>query len=284
MTKIEQARHHIEKVRGIRNGTATFLLQTKYAVSPQVAAASTDPNLSRHGRYLKAREIQDRYGLDFLQRAHKRKQAYLHHARKAYEFADAAIYEELPRPDDEKLRRFEMELRNVKTEIRLAANPQRAIQKLKEFVEKLDDAYTANLVRNDFSEFITLIGAGNAEKRELSGIYEELSQRFETDEVREARAILEAAKAAEYTDLFVGYIADAAVEILGETGKFVNQTEQFFGEFPELMAGEYVEGDDVDAGPPSIEYKPVEVRREGLPQGVLDAIQKPRSWSARKAR
>ncbi len=285
MSKIEQARQHMEKVHGIRSGTASFLLHTKSAVVPQVTAASTDPNLSSEGRYQKAQEIRDRYGFDFLQRAHKRKQAFIYHARKASEFADAVIYEQLPKPDEEKLRRFEGDLRDIKTEIRLAANPQRAIQKLNEFVAKLDDPYIADQVRNEFSDFITMIGTGDAEKRELSAIYQGLTQRFETDEIREARSILEAAKAAENTDLFFGYIADAVVEILGDTGKFANQTDQFFAEFPGLSNGDYVEGEDVDTMPPKIEYQPiVVVRNEGLPQGVLDAIKKPRSSSPRTIR
>ncbi|MED1917506.1 hypothetical protein P4V64_19470 [Bacillus thuringiensis] len=285
MSKIEQARHHMGKAQSIRGGTATFLLQTKDAVTPQVSAASTDPNLSTEGRFQKAQEIRDRYGLDFLQRAYRRKQAFLHHSRKAYEFADAVIYEELTKPDDEKLRRFEGELRNIKTEIRLAANPQRAVQKLKEFVEKLDDSYIANMVRNDFSEFITLIGSGDAEKRDLSSIYRNLTQQFETEEIREARDIMEAAKAAETANLFVGFIAQAAQDVLGDVGKLVNQPEKFFEEFPDLMKGDYVEGEEVDIAPQKIEYQPVVVHRQAvLPQGVLDAIQKPRSSSPRTLR
>lgn len=276
MSKIEKARQQIAKVHEIRSGSASFLLQTKTAITKQLSVIQSDRSLSAEGRRDKEQEIRDQFGIDFLQRAHRRKQAYQLAARKAYELADAVLYEQLPKPDDRKLLRFEIELRDMKVKVQLAANPERAAQVISEFVTGIDDPYFANMVREQFGDIIETVGGGDETiKAKMRRIYSDLTDRFETDEMKEARGIMESAKAAEHTALYTGIIENAALEVLGDLGQYVNRTDEFFEKFSALKTGDYAEGEDVDTPPASIEYKPVvELPRGGLPREVQESIRR----------
>jgi hypothetical protein len=66
---------------------------------------------------------------------------------------------------------------------------------------------------------------------QLSGAYDQLKRNFETDEVREARDIMELANAmAEDPHLYTsGIVHDSAVETFGaEYGRYIDKTEAFF--------------------------------------------------------
>ncbi|MFD2615726.1 hypothetical protein, partial [Paenibacillus gansuensis] len=198
------------------------------------------------------------------QKTHTRKQEMLANIRKAIKEADAVVYAAATKPDATKLSRFEAELRDLKTQLMLTTSAQSGFAKLNGFIQRLDDPYLANLVREQYADIAMPIvslagGADSAKYRlQLSQAYDGLKSKFETDEVREAREILETAKSIEEDPKLYppGIVQEAATIAFGrEQSVFMNNTDAYFERNPGERPADYVDPEKVEAKPKQSDHE-----------------------------
>lgn len=236
MSKLQNAKEYLQKAHDIRGESATFLVGFKKQVQEELEKVRENRDLSQEGQYRQSEAVKAKYGVELLQKSHTRKQEFLSNVQKAHKIADETVYASLKKPDATKLGRFESELRAFKTEILLTPSADSAARKLTEFVGRLDDAYLADLVREQFADIagpiISAAGGESAKyKLQLSHTFQKLRSDFESPEVKEAREVLELATGMiENPSLYPGYISHDAVQgLVGkEYAQYLENTDAFF--------------------------------------------------------
>ncbi|MCU6709781.1 hypothetical protein M6D81_13875 [Paenibacillus sp. J5C_2022] len=255
---ILKAKEFMQKAHEITGDSAGQLLSIKKQFEERNRAIEDDRRLSTEGRVEAKAALKKEVGISILQNSHTRMQEYKSHLSKAAKYADAIVYAKPPKPDAVKLERFEGELRRLKTELQIATRADAAYKKLTEFVEKLDDPYIANIVSDQFGEMAaTIIGAPGSDghtRQNLSQTFGTLQTKFETDDVRQARTIMESAQSMlEQPEVYTGPIITDAVDNMAgpEYTRYLNRTDEFFviegneGHRPEDYKEEEVEvGED----------------------------------------
>lgn len=263
MSKAKQARQHLITAHEIAHSSSTYILQLKQKLTEELVKIGHDPRLTAVGKQEEVAAIKKKFGIEFLQGSHTRKQKYLAEVRKAYKLADEAVYATVKKPDATKLERFESELRSLKTELLFAPNQRTAYEKLTEFVRKIDDPYLAGRVRDEYAEISEKImsapgegsvrreGDGGAVplpiKHVLGELYGRLKSDYESDEVREARQILEAARAMEEDPKIYAspIVRDAVTQSLGtEYARYMDDTYAYFADKPDLKPADYVDEEE----------------------------------------
>jgi hypothetical protein len=257
MANIEKARQHYQKAREIEFDSTRFFREFQDKVRQEIADIRLDRDLSEQGKFRKTEELKKKRGLEFLQKAHVRKKEYLAELAKAQKEADAIVFAALKKPDATKLERFEKDLRALKTELLLTHRADLAFRKLDEFVKRIDDAYLADMVREQFQDLampIIAVAGGEAAKYrlQLAQTFDKLKGDFESEAVKEARQILETSKTlTEHARLFDPIVEQKAVELFGhEHGQFVNRTDEYFTKNEHEKPADYVD--------PAQEYKKYE--------------------------
>lgn len=253
MSKLQSAKDNLQKARDLQYSGTRFMLEYRQQVQKATGEVERDNRLSMEGKREAKQEIRKQLGIDFLQKSHTRKQEYVSTLKKAVRDADAVVFAAIKKPDATKVQRFESELHDIKTQLLLTTNAERGYEKLTSFISRLNDPYLAGIVRENFSELsssiLTAPGADAKIRLQLSGTYDQLKRNFETDEVREARDIMELANAmAEDPHLYTsGIVHDSAVETFGaEYGRYIDKTDSFFAyeANSKLKPADYVDEED----------------------------------------
>lgn len=262
MSKLIQARKHMEKAREITHGSTEVYRLFHDKVREELDQINRNRDLSAEGRMKRKRELTEKKAVEFLQQSHTQKQRYLAEVKKARRLADEVVYSAVKKPDQTMLDRFEADLRSLKTELMFVPNQRTAYEKLADFVRKIDDPYLAGRVRDEYAEISEKImgapgdigaqlgGDGGAVslpiKHVLGDLYGRLKSDYESEEVREARQVLEAAEA-HLADprVYIPLVERTATELLGrEYGSYINSTDKFFEDKPELKPADYVDQEE----------------------------------------
>ncbi|RAV19500.1 hypothetical protein [Paenibacillus contaminans] len=262
--KIENARKYLQQAHEIKGTSMGFLRERVFSMREELSKIRGDKNLSAQGKSVKTAQAKAKRGVEFLQQTHTRRQEYVLNLKKAVREAEGVIYETVQKPDETKLERFESEMRTLKTELLLSMRKDTALRKFSEFISRIDDAYLASIVREQYADFagpiISLAGTDVSVKGELARTFEQLKTGFESPEVAEARMILESANAfLESPRLFAPGLADEAVdevfsyserdlEIEGRTPgsrnvtirQYINDTDTYFQAYPDKKPADYV--------------------------------------------
>lgn len=262
MANIEKVRQHFQKAREIEFDSTRFYREFQDSVRQEIAEIRQDRDLSEQGKFRKTEELKKKRGLEFLQKAHVRKQEYLAELAKAQKEADAVVFAALKKPDQTKLERFEKDLRALRTELLLTHRADLAFRKLDEFVKRIDDAYLADMVREQFQDLampiISVAGGGEAAKYrlQLAQTFDKLKSDFEPEAVKEARQILEMSKSSsESARLFNPIVEEKAVELFGrEHGLFVNRTDEYFAKNEHEKPADYVDPEAVAKSKTSVDW------------------------------
>ncbi|MUG87657.1 hypothetical protein GNP92_15040 [Paenibacillus timonensis] len=262
----QKAKTSIERAREIEQSSTGLMLEYKRAVGAALGKIENDRRLTEEGQREAKAEAKQKLAVEFLQKSHTMKQEYVANIKKAIREAEKVIYTPPRKPDAIKHGRFEDAFRSLKTELLFATSQRAAYEKLKDFVENVDDPYLAGRVREDFAELTTKIlstpGDGNLQKgtgaaavttsirKEIGDIYDGLMKPFESDDFRGAREVLETAQMLdEDPRVHRTYIVnDAAKETFGaEYARYINDTDSFFAAHPEHTPEPFVdeEGDRV---------------------------------------
>lgn len=251
MSKLQSAKGYIQKARDIQSNGAKFMLDYKQKHTAAVGEIESNRHLSEEGRRAAKDDVRKKLGVEFLQKSHTLKQEYLANLRKAAAAADAVVFAAVKKPDDESLRRFQADLRALKTGVMLSPNADRSYERLAAFVADINDAYLANIVRDEFSDIaagIVSSAEGARLKPQLARMFDGLKSNHESDEIVEARGILEAAKEAEarpqlYTG---GIVSDAAISTFGrEYGAFIDNTDAYFERNVDDKPADYVDPESI---------------------------------------
>lgn len=187
-------------------------------------------------------ELKQKRGIEIMQLIGKRKQAYLWLLNKAKKQAEDVIYDKLKKPSEEKIERFNTDLKHVKTKLMLAKTGDEVKNILKSFIEKIemsgnDRAYFATEFANQFDEIITTalnIDSSDKMKHELKQMYERLYYELQTDEIKEAREVLDTVNELlkKPTLFVVGPLIEQNTNYL--FGKlfthYINEPEEFFNQ------------------------------------------------------
>ncbi|MFD2332255.1 hypothetical protein ACFSR7_23620 [Cohnella sp. GCM10020058] len=235
MTKLQQARDSYNQAFELRQNGATFVLGFRNRFYEENAKISRNKGLNEEGRQIVKDEIRGVIGMEFMQAVHKRRSEYLGYLRSAVTAAESFINSAVKKPKAEKVAKFEADLRELKTELLLSPNAGRGLAKLSEFAGKLDDPYLAGVFREEYgtlaSSIIGAPGSDSEVRAQLSTLFQRLKTSHDTDEVSEAREILEAAKASEANpSLFnVHSLGTTVQEMFGqEYQRHLNSSHEFF--------------------------------------------------------
>ncbi|MFC5650911.1 hypothetical protein ACFPYJ_17685 [Paenibacillus solisilvae] len=245
MSKLQSAKGYFQKAREIQESGTKLMLEYRQQYVAASGEINSNKNLSEAGKFEAKKEVKRKLGVEFLQKSHTRKQEFLVNIKKAIRDADSVVYGTVKRPDDEKVRRFEADFRALKTELTFSPTAKRSFEKLTAFVDRIDDPYLAGIVRDQFGDITSGILAapeGVQLKLQLARMFEGLKTNHETDEIREAREILEVAKANEErpTLYTAGVVHETAVDIFGaEYGRFIDKTEVFFESNADVKPADY---------------------------------------------
>lgn len=254
---IDNARKYFRQAQEIKGSSISFLRGHIEKARGLFSSVSADKHLSDSGRAVKLSQTKAKAAQELLQQIHTKRQEYAVNMRKAITLAEATIHAKAPQPDATKLERFEIAFRTLKTEIMLSTRPERAVERLTQFVERIDDAYLANVVREQYAEVvgpvIAAAGSDGGVKLALAKTFDQLKTRFETPEIAEARNIVEVASIdVDAPRLFHRGLAETAVDDMftySEEGRvfqpsrFINDTEAYFEPRPEVKPADYVDVD-----------------------------------------
>jgi hypothetical protein len=232
---IAKAKEYMQKAHDVVNGSSKSILDFKKLYAEEEARINNDKRLSPEGKQAAIADLKAQFGVALVCTAHTRKQEFVSHLTRAAKLADTIVYAKPKQPNAVKLERFEDEFKRLRTELQIAPRADFAYRKLTEFVSKIDDAYIASLVSDRFGDVATSIisapGSDASMRNQLTRTFGELQSKFETDELREARTIMESATAmAEQPRLYSGEIIAGAVNTLAgaEYMRYLDDTEAFF--------------------------------------------------------
>lgn len=256
----EKAKASLQRAREIEQSSSGLMLEYKRNLQAELSKIEADRRLTVEGKQEVKAETKRKHAIEFLQKTHTMKQEYASNIKKAIREAEKVIYTPPRKPDATKLGRFEGAFRSLKTELMFATSQVAALDKLRGFVETLDDPYLAKRVRDDFAELapqlLTSPGDGSLTKgigggeikvslrSELGAVYDGLLKPFQSDDFRGASEVLEVAQMlAEDTRIHRSLIVnDAARETFGaEYSRYINDTDSFFAENPDHMPEPFVD-------------------------------------------
>lgn len=270
MSKLQQAKDYMDKSREMLRGSTRFFLDFQQQARADKRVIEQDPDLNGDAKLRRKADISAKRGVEFLQKAHTRKQEYLTNVQKARKIADELVYASIKKPDQTKIDRFEASLRTFKTELMFVADQRHAYDKLNEFTRKIDDPYLANMFREQFGEISAHVLSTNGDnqllvegpggggdkavlplKTLLGRMYSRLQDDFESPEVKEARQLLEEAtdciKNPRLFDLAgdapdISRVRRSAADEFGLIyGQFINDTDTFFENHPEQKPADYID-------------------------------------------
>ncbi|EES73324.1 hypothetical protein POTG_02076 [Paenibacillus sp. oral taxon 786 str. D14] len=243
-----KAKASLERAREIEQSSSSVMLAFKRDLAAALSKIDLDRRLTEEGKQEAKAEVRQKHAIEFLQKSHTMKQEYVANIRKAIREAEKVLYAPPRKPDATKLGRFEDALRSLKTELMFATSQRSALEKLRGFIDKLDDPYLAKRVRDDFADIAPKLlaapGDGTIAKgdikvsvrAELGEMYDNLLKPYQTEDFRGAGEVLEIAQMlAEDSRIHRSPIVnDAAKEAFGEEyARYINDTESFFAEHPE---------------------------------------------------
>ncbi|WDF02749.1 hypothetical protein [Shouchella hunanensis] len=245
----EDAKKHLQNAYDIQSGWAGFMLEQKAPLNEQLKEINQDKHLTSAGKLAKIDHARKKAGVEALKKMQTRKQQYVAELTKANKIADKVFYKKPKAPDAVTLERFNDRLREVKTQLALGSNESLSKQLLNSFVSSIKDPHLASLVRDDFLSLSqSILGIADdaaTTKQEMSIIYEGLREKFESEEVKGSRQILE------YTSEQIenpkiandgGMFEEKAVELFGkEIGQHIRNPEDYFATHPEEKPEEYVD-------------------------------------------
>jgi hypothetical protein len=233
--QLEKAKNYMQKAYDVVHSSPSHILEVKRLRDDLVKEIDADKNISPDGKFAAKIELKKLLAIPVLRTAHTRKQEYVSHLSRAVKLTDPIVYSKPPKPDAVTLERFEDEFKKLKTEIQISPRADFAYKKLMDFVNKIDNAYFAHVVREQFGEIASLIlSVPNADgqiRQNLSRVFGELQTKFETDELREARSLYEAAnEMLQDPKIYRGPVVnDAVTDIIGmEYAKYIDNTDEFF--------------------------------------------------------
>ncbi|HET7579769.1 MAG TPA: hypothetical protein VFK33_10845 [Bacillales bacterium] len=246
-----KAKEYLQKAREISGNTAKEYREWAEKVQAEISKANVDTDLSSQGREKKVAELKQKYGVELMQSAHRAKDQYQTWLKRAQREADKVANAKPKKPDAAKVERFSDGFKRLKTELMLATRPESAEQKLRDFVASIDEPYFANEVADQFAELVPHVTniAGNDANRyrlKLAGMYEDLQRNHVSDDVKEAREVLEASNhALGNPKIFAPLVEENVSEMLGgEYGRQVNEPETFFESNADLKPEPY--RDEID--------------------------------------
>jgi hypothetical protein len=232
MSKINEIKGFIDKANEIQMGIATkyrsFQDAFVYGKSSIDKAKLPDETWKMmHETFHK------RMARELMHFAREQKQQYHDNATQAKRLAEQLIHAAAPKPDQEKLSRFELRLADLKTEITLST-PKKGYELLRDFITGIDEPYFAEQVRAQYRELVTpiLSAAGPDETRyklELSSAFSSVKDANLTPEAREAVGLLESSEAILSSGVFGYAVKAAAAEHIGpRVSDYINDPETWF--------------------------------------------------------
>ncbi|WP_342428432.1 hypothetical protein [Paenibacillus sp. FSL L8-0158] len=261
-----KAKASLQRAREIEQSSTGMMLEYKRKLSAELSQIESDRRLTEEGKQEVKAEAKQNYAIEFLQKTHTMRQKYVANIKKTIQEAEKVIYTPPRKPDATKLGRFEDAFRSLKTELMFATSQKSAFDKLRGFIEKLDDPYLAKLVRDDFAELTTKVlatpGDGNSQKgtgaaavttsvrRELGEMYDGLMRPFQSEDFRGASEVLEIAQMlVEDSRIHRSVIVNSAAEETfgADYARYINDTDSFFVKHPEYTPEPFVdeEGDRI---------------------------------------
>ncbi|HDR3895212.1 hypothetical protein [Bacillus sp. FSL W7-1334] len=228
-------KEHIEKARKIQEGVTSQYLELQKALQEELEEVKRDLTLSEIGRAQKSEQLQKEHGKKLMEFAKQVKNDFQAAVTKAKVSAERFLLENVDKesntkPSDTKVKLFEQGLSDLKIRIMLSTNPTRALERINQFVDSIDDAYLANQLRNQFAELIQCVGesGGATVKAELLKVYNKLETDFITEDQREAKQIINQADTLFGLSLFNSIVVDSVREFYGHNyADYINRPEMY---------------------------------------------------------
>jgi hypothetical protein len=232
MKKIADIADLIERAHDIRNTRAGAYRAFQDSYSSGQARIHKS-GLSRVNR--NAEDIYERQQLRQLFRdIQSTTKSYKEALSAAKKQAEDVIHAAAPAPDREIVDRFERRLADLRTEILITPTPERASERLRDFIAGIDDPYFATRIRQEYAQLATPIieAAGNNAARfklELSGAFEQLKETALTPEARQAVELHENAEALLQSRIYPMIVQDRISGTFGwKVSALISDPDAFF--------------------------------------------------------
>ena len=232
----------MRKAVALKKNSIKWYTELQSAVRDEIKQIEQNNDYTISAKSRMINELKEKRGIEIMQQIAKRKQAYLRLLNQAKKQAEDTIYAKIKKPSDEQVERFNVDVKHVKTKLLLAKTGDEVKNILKSFIEKIeaageDRAYFATEFANQFDEIITTalnIDSSDKMKHELKQMYERLYYELQTDDVKEAREVLDTVNELlkKPTLFVVGPLIEQNTNYL--FGKlftqYINEPEEFFNQ------------------------------------------------------
>lgn len=226
-------KEYINKAIEVQNGSTAWYRGQTDVISNEISKVRNDRHLSPEGKDAKLAELKGVKSMDLLKAAHARKREYLQHLSDAKKDAKLTFKNAVKRPaDDDVVSEFAQSVKQLKTELMLSTRYETSKAKLEEVVGKISDPFFAQVLADEFSNFIPAM-LSTAEypskaRLELNAIYQSLLNDYLPEEAKAARDALSYIEAAEQgTKLFPEVAVSHADNLLGGAGQYLNDEEAY---------------------------------------------------------
>ena len=235
-----KARETLQKAISLKKNSLNWYINLQNAVRDEIKQIEQNNDYTISAKRRMIDELKQKRGIEIMQLIGKRKQAYLWLLNKAKKQAEDTIYAKIKKPSDEQVERFNVDVKHVKTKLLLAKTGDEVKNILKSFIEKIeaageDRAYFATEFANQFAEIVPTVlnvDSSNEMKHELDKMYDHLYYDLQTDDVKEAREVLDTvAELLKKPTIFaVGPLLEQNTnELFGARfTRHINEPEEFF--------------------------------------------------------
>jgi hypothetical protein len=237
MSQIKEIKDFIDKANEVQMGIAAKYRGIQDSIV--MGKARIDKaELSDEAWKMMRDTFDKRMARELMHFSRDQKQQYHDNAQQAKKLSEQLIHAAVPKPDQEKLSRFERRLADIKTEI-LLSTPKKGHELLRDFIAGLDEPFFAEQVRTQYGELVTpILSAAGPDaarfKLELSHAFSQVKDITLTPEAREAIRLLESSDAILQSGVFGYAVQAAAAEHLGpRVSDYINQPETWFSANPD---------------------------------------------------
>lgn len=237
---IQKVRDLRSKAHEVQHGITKLYVEFRDKYRTEEAKIRTSDKYTAKGKEELIDRLKRRKTAELMQLSRSQHQLHDQYIAEASKLAEELAYQKAPKADAAKKERFDTAFHDIKTELMLTSNSERAKEKMKSFIEGLDEYEFFEAVKNDFrtlSKSIIEKASGQEQgklREEMRRLFEDVKTKSKTDEAREAEVLVAQTENDVGSGLFKNIAIDAIRSDLGvEAADYANKPESYFKEYPD---------------------------------------------------
>lgn len=223
-------RKYLDEAHGVTSRATAHYLELVKKFKAEESEIRRDPRWTADGQEYYLKGIKKDYEEDVVRMSKELKGEYLSWIDKAKKEAEKVLSSPVKQADEQKLAKYSQSVNELKAKVMLALRPESSAKLVTDFVSEIDDPYIAAQFRQEFSTVIGSVipGAKPEVKQQLAAAFDKLESDYITDEVKEARDVLEMAESMEKGTIFNYSVLDNAKDTFGaQFVPFINNPDAY---------------------------------------------------------